>query len=89
VTVFERCADRSDNLTLEGKGLARGDGVCAGVPVKTVEGWETARFDGDKGDGESGDCGERIGDLSDTRWNLDGDRDSDRRRVLTAEVTST
>jgi hypothetical protein len=38
VTVFERCADRSDNFTLEGKGLARGDGVCVGVPVKTVGG---------------------------------------------------
>jgi hypothetical protein len=38
VTVFERCADRNDNFTLEGKGLARGDGVCVGVPAKIVVG---------------------------------------------------
>jgi hypothetical protein len=48
-----------------------------------------ARFEGDKGDSESGDFGDRLGDLSVTRWNLDGDRDSERRRDLTAEVTST
>lgn len=40
------------------------------------------------GDGESGDFGDVFGDLV-TRRNLDGDRDSERLRDLTAEVTST
>lgn len=47
-------------------------------------GWEEARF----GDGESGDLGEELGDLV-TRRNFEGDRESERLRDLTADVTST
>lgn len=43
---------------------------------------------GDKGEGESGDFGEELGDLV-TRRNFDGDRDNERLSDLTAEVTST
>jgi hypothetical protein len=89
--VFERVEERRANFALGGNGTARGDGVCGGLlglPVKIVAGWEDARLGGDKGDGESGDFGEELGDLV-TRRNLDGDRDSERRRDLTAEVTST
>ena len=58
-----------------------------GVPENIV-GWDAARFGGDAGQGESGDFGEELGDLV-TRRNLEGDRESERRIDLTAEVTST
>jgi hypothetical protein len=57
------------------------------LPVKMV-GCETARLGGDNGEGDSGDWGDELGDFL-TRLNLDGDRESERLRDLTAEVTST
>jgi hypothetical protein len=33
VTVFGRLADLNDNFTLDGKGLASGDGVCVDVAL--------------------------------------------------------
>jgi hypothetical protein len=51
-------------------------------------GLDVARLGGDLGDGESGDFGDKLGDFL-TKLNLEGDRESERRRDLTAEVTST
>lgn len=48
-----------------------------------------ARFEGDEGDGESGDLGDVPEDFSVTRWNFEGERDSERRSDPTADVTST
>lgn len=53
--------------------------------VNKVAGCEDARFGGD---GESGDFGDELGDLV-TRRNFDGDRERERLRDLTADVTST
>ena len=53
-----------------------------------IEVCEDARFGGDRGEGESGDFGDELGDFV-TRRNLDGDLDSERRSDLTADVTST
>jgi hypothetical protein len=49
------------------------------------EGFETVRFGGE---GDRGDVGDGLGDFA-TRRNFEGDRDSDRLRERTAEVTST
>lgn len=53
-----------------------------------MAGLDVARLGGEVGDGESGDFGDVVGDVV-TRLNFDGDRESERRRDLTAEVTST
>ena len=82
--VFVR-EDLKASLALGGYGTARGDGVCG---VVDELGCEHARFCGDNGEGDRGDLGEELGDLV-TKRNLEGDRDSDRRMDLTAEVTST
>jgi len=87
--VLDRLADRSESFTLGGNGLAKGEGVCDGVPLKMVDGCEFRRFGGDRGDGESGDFGDAAGVLSVIRRNLEGERDNERRSDLTAEVTST
>ena len=58
------------------------------APAKIVAGCDSPRFGGDNGDGDKGDLGEELGDLV-TRRNFEGDRESDRLRDLTAEVTST
>ncbi len=86
--VFARDDDRSASFALGGNGTAKGDGVCGMLPAANTVGVETVRLEGDKGDGESGDLGDSLGDLV-TRRNLDGDRDSERRSDLTADVTST
>lgn len=54
--VLARPDERNANFALGGKGTASGEGVCGGLelPVKIV-GCETARFGGDKGEGDSGD----------------------------------
>lgn len=87
--VFARPDERSASFALGGKGTANGDGVCGGLlnPVKMV-GLEMARFGGDSGDGESGDFGDELGDFL-TKLNLEGDRDSERRKDLTAPGKST
>jgi hypothetical protein len=62
------------------------------VPAKNPKCVDCARVDGDDGDngeGDSGDLGDGLGDLCVTSLNFDGDRDSDRRKDLTAEVIST
>lgn len=46
------------------------------------------RFGGDNGEGDRGDFGDELGDFV-TRRNFDGDRERERRSVLTAELTST
>jgi hypothetical protein len=86
---LERPEERSASFALGGNGTAKGDGVWGGLlkPVKMV-GLDTARLGGDFGDGERGDFGDELGDFL-TKLNLDGDRESERRRDLTAEVTST
>ena len=53
-----------------------------------IEVCEEIRFGGDRGDGDRGDFGDGLGDL-DIKRNLDGDLESERRRDLTADVTST
>jgi hypothetical protein len=60
---FEPFADRNDSFTLGGNGLARGDGVCVGVACKEALGCNTGRFEGDNGEGESGEFGEELDDL--------------------------
>lgn len=50
---------------------------------------EVDRCRGDKGQGESGDFGEELGDLVTSRKDLDGLRDSERLSERTAELTST
>jgi hypothetical protein len=80
--------DRSANLALGGNGTASGDGVCGVLLLVNIAGYADARFDGDIGDGDRGDFGDGLGDFVTSR-NLDGERDRERRRDLTAEVTST
>ncbi len=48
-----------------------------------------ARLEGDEGDGGSGDLGDVLEDFSVARRNFEGERDSERRIDLTADVTST
>lgn len=60
-----------------------------GAAVNIVADWEPERCRGDRGQGESGDLGEELGDLVTRRKDLDGLRDSERLRERTAEVTST
>lgn len=86
-----RDADRNANFALGGNGTAKGEGVCGGLPENPAkrELWVDARFGGEAGEGDNGDCGEELGDFFGTKRNLDGDRDNERRRDLTAEVTST
>lgn len=76
--------DRSDNFALGGKGTARGDGVCEPRFDK-----DDCRFGGDRGEGESGDFGDWLGDFDVTKRNFDGERDNERLRDLTADPTST
>ena len=87
--VFDRPEERSASFALGGKGTARGDGVLGGLPKPwKMVGLDVARLGGDSGDGESGDFGDELGDFL-TKLNFDGDRESERRRDLTAELTST
>lgn len=89
---FERPEDLSASFALGGKGTARGEGVWGVLLEELVKKlrWEPvlARLEGERGDGESGDFGDELGDFF-TRLNLDGERERERLRDLTAEVTST
>lgn len=60
-----------------------------GAPVNMVAGWDEDRCRGDKGQGESGDFGDELGDLVTRRKDLEGLRDSERLSDRTAELTST
>lgn len=86
--VFDLVAERRESLTLGGKGLASGDGVCVGVPGVVV-GCEKARLGGESGDGDNGDLGDWLPDRDVTMRNFDGERDNERRSDLTADETST
>lgn len=89
VALLDLVADLRESFTLGGNGLARGEGVCEGVIENMVEGCEVRRFGGERGEGDNGDFGDELGLLSVTRRNLEGERESERRSDLTAEVTST
>jgi hypothetical protein len=93
--VLARWLARKVSFALGGKGTARAEGVwwvgalAKGVlpgPLAKMLGWDDARL---CGDGDSGDLGDGLGDFLVTRRNFEGDRDRERRRDLTAEVTST
>lgn len=85
--IFGLVAERNESLTLGGKGLARGEGVWFGV----LDGALLSSDDlpEDFGEGEWTETGEELADLDVTKRNLDGERDSERRKDLTADVTST
>lgn len=59
------------------------------APEKLVADCERERREGDKGQGESGDLGEELGDFVTRRNDFEGLRDSERLSDRTAEVTST
>ena len=79
-------ADLSESLTLGGNGLANGEDGCALAPGNA----EPNCFgdpDGVSGEGDRGELGEPpLGDFF--MWNLDGERDRERRRVLMPAVKS-
>ena len=79
-------ADLSDSLTLGENGVAKGDFwrvVPGNSDPKCLDG-EPPGVNGEGDRGERGEAHPSLGDFF--KWNLDGERDSERLRVLSADL---
>lgn len=79
-------ADLNESLTLGGNGVANGEDGCALAPGNGAPSC-FGDPDGVSGEGDRGELGEPLlGDFF--MWNLDGERDRERRRVLMPALKS-